>query len=1074
MRTDNAHFKPLTYWAENECTSLEDVMDFSKCLENIAYRVMPKWHAWGDSEEQPKPSIEKMQACPEYDLTVGDSGMTAQKGWIAAQMDIPVLAEMVPPAQWGKWRFEFTCGYDPDLYCDDTLVEEYIFLSSNVEVADSRGQEYKPWMFMRIPAPQVRPIGGVMSRCSLTGLDKYSRLIRDMARSLRASCSLLSTENRRDNLYLHGEVDINHSKISDGQRRELTDALLAAANAVDMRAVCRKQLDPFVASLEQCKSKLAPLAAFAKTFTVYFIGHSHIDLAWKWRWPETVECMKGTLENQLALMEREKNYVYVESSAVLWEELQRDYPELWEKLRAAAERGQFEPQGGMWCEPDGMCLDAESWVRQLLHGQQTAEETCGKKSRCGFNIDAFGFNAALPKIYKQAGIDSFITQKLRYNEYTIFPYIHFWWEGDDGSRILGLHVYPSHSNHIDIDEIPAIVRVHHITDGITHIPVMWGYGNHGGGPQPYMMDNIEEAKKLTVYPNLEYAGFNRYFDILREQEQEALDALPVIREELFLETHHKTYTVQGRMKQSERECARRLLGTEAISAVAAGLGTPSSQEQLHEAWHTQMFRQFHDILTGTSMPAVYQDVYEGYDEAFRTLDKVTAKSANALLGSGDYKYVFNPLPWKRDAAIELDADGWSETGTLVDSRGNVVPYQRTADGDKIVFTAKDLPGLGFESYRKKSEQRMETALRAGDDWVENSRLRAKFDADKGVIQSLVVDGKEMAAGEIGGLNVLEDTKVRDYQTWNMGLTGKEFKPRCTSFEKIEDGPVRVVFRAKYDFGLWEKKKPYYSIILWHTPGIDYPTSFFTQDFIVYADSGKVDCVLGADWWEDQMVLKVAAETSLAGTKAFYQVPFGAVERPTKRETDWEKARFEVPANTWGDLTDGSAGLAILNRSRHGYDALDGRLRLTLLAAPWGENKSLVSDPLADRGRHTIEYAFYPHTGDYKAAQMHKVAFEYEYPAMVVEGGDNPSVPVGESFLETDPARFVVTAVKPAEDGQGLIVRGFEPYGAETTVEFGGLFAANNMQPAPLLETDGEAAPATNQASPHQIRTFRLS
>lgn len=1073
MQTINAHFKPIDYWKQNRCFSLEDVLDFARCLENIGFKVMPEWHVLGNSEDRPKPDQATMLQCEEYNLSAEHSALTDKTGWIAARMPVPLIAEMLAPELWGSWHFEFSGHYDPDLYCDDQLIEECFFINSSIDVSESRGYEYQPLIYLRIPSPQNQPIGNIIARSSLSGLAKYNELIRDMARSLRASCQLLSTVNNRKNLYLQGDIDINRSKLTADERNKLCDVLYHAAKAVNLEAASNKELEGFIHSLERCKELLAPLAEYAKRFTVHLIGHSHIDLAWKWRWGESVECMKGTLETQLDLMKRDKDFVFVESSPAVWKALDETYPELWEECRQAAERGQLEPIGGMWCEPDGQCLGPESWVRQILQGQKAAREYCGRESGSGFNIDAFGFNAALPKIYKDAGIDSFVTQKLRYNEYTIFPYIHFWWESDDGSRILGLHAYPDHYHQIDPDGIPAFARIFHLTDGVYNLPIMFGYGNHGGGPLQQMMDRVDRLKSLTVYPNLRYSSFGDYFERIRKEEADALRQLPVIKDELFLETHHKTYTVQGKVKEADRECERQLLAAEALASVAMENGLDYDGTMLQDPWQKQLFNQFHDILTGTSFPSVYQDVFDDYGKAFRQIDAARSFISSKLLGEGGTTYVFNPLPWVRSAVVKLPADPFSsESGVLVDSRGNSSPYQKTSDQAEIVFVAKQLPGLGFETYKiGHGKDCGASRLKSGADWAENEYLKVHFDGPKGVIRSLAIDGMEMDHAEIGRLDLLEDTMSRYYETWNMGLTGREFHPECTSFEKIEDGPVRVVFRARYSFGLWEKKKPYYSLILWHTPGTDYPTSFFTQDFILYSVSNRVECVLQADWWEDQMVLKVAAETPLQETRAFYNIPFGAIERPTKRETAWEKGRFEVPANLWADLEGEVSGLAILNRSRHGYDALGGRLRLTLLASPWGENRSSVSDPLADRGRHRIEYAFYPHRNDYKAAEMHKNAFEYEYPAVVLKGNDQPAVGLGKSFLEVNPADFIVAAVKPAEDGNGVIVRGFEPYGNEVHVEFGGQLAGRSSSRTDLLERD---LPGERQATgPHQIMTVRF-
>lgn len=1014
------------------------MQDKARCLEDLAYRVIREWHILGGSEALPKPALEGMLQCPRYNIAQRDSGSPEKTGWIAAQVELPRMAELFDEAEWGKYRFSFFAGQlDPDVYCDDELLGAYIFQGANLDTG-RLAMNGKPYIYMRIPAPQTGPIAGIMARSCLDGLHSYNELVRDIARSLRASCQLLSTENRRDNLYVHERLERNNSRLGPDERRMLLDAAVRSADAVDFNAMLAKDRRSFLASLEKAGVLLAPLAEYAKRFTVYLIGHSHIDLAWKWRYPETLECMKGTIETQMELMEQDERYVYVESSAVVWRDLARLYPEFWARVRSFAEKGQFEPQGAMWCEPDGMCVGQEGWIRQIEKGQQTALEYCGKASTCGMNIDGFGFNAGLPKIYNQFGIPNFVTQKLRYNEFTVFPHIHFWWQADDGSRILVLHAYPSHSHSIDPDDIASIVRIHHLTDGFYQIPVMWGYGNHGGGPQREMMERVEELKRLTVYPNVEYSGFTGYFDLLRKRED--LSLLPVIEGELFLETHHKTYTVQAKVKERNRDCERRLLNAESLQA-AAGTG-PS----LETAWEKVLFNQFHDILSGTSLPSVYQDVHDDYDIAYSHIRQSDEWCRSQLLGEGDAAYVFNPLAWERDAVIELPAYGYDgASGILEDSRGNQVAYQRTAGNETVVFTAARLPGLGFEQYRIIAGT-IASPLTCTADSMSNGRLAVKFNAQKGSISSLVLDGKEYAAGELGQLKILEDTLFRDYETWNMGLTGREWETKCVSFAKVEEGPVRIVFRAKYTFGLWEEKKPYFKMILWHTPAVDYPTSFFTQDFILYANDDMVRCVLYTDWWEDKKVLKVSAQAALTDPKAQYNVPFGMLERPTRRETPYEQARYEVPAYQFADLHDDEKGLAILNRTKHGYDAHGNTIRLTLLASPWGCDRNLVSDPLADRGRHTIEYAYFPHPGDWRQSGMHKAAAEYERGAMVLCGNASCKVKLGSGLLEIDPDKFVVTSVRA--DGDDLLVRGFEPKGRQA-------------------ELMGQ------QVAPHQIAEFRM-
>ncbi|MCQ2440733.1 MAG: hypothetical protein MJ076_02405 [Clostridia bacterium] len=715
-------------------------------------------------------------------------------------------------------------------------------------------------------------------------------------------------------------------------------------------------------------------------------------------YPESIECMKETLENQLALMERNPEYVYVETSAVLWRDLKKQYPEFWNKIKKACDRGQFEPQGAMWCETDGQCVGAESWFRQIEYGQKTAMETCGKKSTVAVNIDAFGFNAGLPKILKKAGISYFVTQKMRYNEYSIFPYIHFWWRGDDGSKVLALHEYPGHANHIEPDQLAKTVCIHHLTDGFYHIPLTWGYGNHGGGPLHVMMDRIDELKNQTVFPNIRYSGFTEFYNDFCKTED--LSTIPTVDGELFLETHHKTYTVQSKTKYLNRECERQLLNAESLQVAA------KKYCNLDIAWEKHLFNQFHDLLAGTCLHQVYLDSYDDYDIAFDNIkDSVTQCSAK-LLGIGKEKYYFNPTSQKISLPIITTISGSKNIGYVVDSNNNKIPYQETYD-KKIVFKPNNILPYSFERFRL-TEGKPTSRLITTEKTVDNGIIKVVFNPKEGVIKSLIYKDVDFCSSEIGKLRILEDIKSRDYDTWNFGFTGKEWNVDCKSFEMIENGPVRVVFRAKYTFCNWEDKKPYYSTYLWHTPAVDYPTSFFTQDFIIYDNDPMVYCELFAEWWEDKKVLKVSAGTSIENARAFYQAPFSVVERPVKRETPYEKARFEVPGNTYADLRNDKFGFALLNRSKHGYDALDSRISLTLLTSPYNGDKMKVPDSTADRGKHKFEYSFLPHINSFDLERFSEI---YERNIMILSGDENPNIPLKKTLIDIADIQHYIRSIR---------------------------------------------------------------
>ena len=213
--------------------------------------------------------------------------------------------------------------------------------------------------------------------------------------------------------------------------------------------------------------------------------------------------------------------------------------------------------------------------------------------------------------------------------------------------------------------------------------------------------------------------------------------------------------------------------------------------------------------------------------------------------------------------------------------------------------------------------------------------------------------------------------------------------------------------------------------------------------------------------------------------ATYDIPFGTIQRTTKRTNSWEKAQFEVPAQLWADLSgpgaDGKThGLSVINESKFGYDDAGNVLRLTLLRSPkW-------PDAEADMGHHHFRYALYPHAGTWKEAMTVRHAWEYNYPLQAVTTSAHAgSLPASHSFVSVSPENVVLTAVKKAEDANGLIFRAYEWAGTASTVEFhvppGATGATvTNMQEIPeggALAVSGDTVKAP--IKPYEILTIRV-
>jgi alpha-mannosidase len=208
------------------------------------------------------------------------------------------------------------------------------------------------------------------------------------------------------------------------------------------------------------------------------------------------------------------------------------------------------------------------------------------------------------------------------------------------------------------------------------------------------------------------------------------------------------------------------------------------------------------------------------------------------------------------------------------------------------------------------------------------------------------------------------------------------------------------------------------------------SSKFVQDITLYAGSDKVVIGNDIDWHETHVLLKAAFPLSASSPEATYEIPYGTIQRATTRNNSWEKARFEVPAIRWADLGDAQHGFSLINATKYGYDGQDNVLRLSLLRSP------VSPDPDADRGPHHFSYELYPHAGTWKSALTERAGYEFNYKlhASQVESHTG-SLPREHSYVAVSPDNVVLTAVKKAEDDNGLIFRVFEWAGKQSDVVF---------------------------------------
>ncbi len=793
---------------------------------------------------------------------------------------------------------------------------------------------------------------------------------------------------------------------NEPRRGQLRAALNAAANCFD---------ETDLTTTKSARAELQKALVCRNGDTVHgisAIGHAHIDTAWLWPLRETIRKCARTFSTALNIMEEYPDFVFGCSQAQQYLWMKRYYPSIYDGIKRAIKRGQWEPIGSMWVEADCNLTSGESLVRQLLHGKRFFEHEFGLETTDVWLPDVFGFSAALPQIMKQAGVGYFLTQKLSWNQFNEFPHNTFLWEGIDGTRIF-THVPPAgtYNGEMQPSQLRESVKRFREHDRSTRSLYLYGFGDGGGGPTKTMLENAKRLKDFEGLPEVTLEKVSRFFPKAERDVKE----LPVWVGELYLESHRGTYTTQARNKRLNRKSELLLRDAEFLDVVAAaemggrvslpelasprpvydvaGEGdTPSVSGYLDRAWKLLLLNQFHDIIPGSSIGWAYEDSAHDYETIGQIGSAITSAAQECLAGAVDTSECEEPF-------LVINSCSFDRNGIVELPGGRLVIANVPACGYTVVDAAKPralqafAPAVTIEKFERGFK-------------LDNGVIRVIFDGE-GLITSIwdhEEDREVIASGQRGNLLQLHRDYPNAWDAWDVDIFYRETVEAITAMDEMVvevENALGVTLRIVRSFG----------------------NSKLTQRVKLNAGSRRIDFHTVVDWQESHRFLKVAFPVEIHSNRATYEIQYGYTERPTHMNTNWDMARFEVCAQKWADLSENDYGVALLNDCKYGHDILGNVMRLSLLRAP------KAPDPQADLGHNEFTYSLLPHRFGPRTGSVIPEAYALNIPLRVLPVAPHPGkLPRSRSYFSVDRASVVIESIKHSESGDGVIVRFYESHG----------------------------------------------
>lgn len=448
--------------------------------------------------------------------------------------------------------------------------------------------------------------------------------------------------------------------------------------------------------------------------TIHLICNAHIDVIWQWTWDEGFSSALATFKSAADLAEK-YDYIFCHNESLLYEEIEKKSPTLFKRIKKLVEQGKWVITGGWYLQPDCLLPSGESFVRQIEVGRNYFYKKFGAKPKVATNFDSFGYSLGLVQILQKCGYKGMLICRPNAVTQFKFPSRFFNWVAPDGSKII-VSNSPSYNSLLGQATIKIVDSIEGGSAGMLGSEnnkstikkenvdyVLWGVGNHGGGPSAKDLQDISKLHidGVEIFHSTPENLFGDNIDVKGEVKTSLVPCMP------------GSYSSMVRVKQSHREAENLFFATEKMLAIAKLSGLHIDFTEWEIAQKKLLTAQFHDILPGTTIAegeteglellAMCKKIVEDYRSTaflYLTMSEPPAKEGEIPI------MVFNYMPYTINTVVEAEfslADqNWSEDFCfmpIVEKEGEILPCQQIKEGStlnldwrkRIIFDAELKP-----------------------------------------------------------------------------------------------------------------------------------------------------------------------------------------------------------------------------------------------------------------------------------------------------------------------------------------------------------------------------------------------
>ena len=841
---------------------------------------------------------------------------------------------------------------------------------------------------------------------------------------------------------------------------------------------------------------------------LHIVPFSHLDLHGLGQREECLSRGGYILSRVFDLMERHPEFRFLVEQVVFAEDYLTRHPERRDLFARLVKEGRIEV-GPTWAGIPQNLQVGEDLVRNLLYGQRYLKETFGVRGRTVHLTDLPGYTPQYPQIARGCGVERAVWTRCGPKEGGIFR-----WRGADGSEVLAWHadagaLWGLVAGGYDVTRSRALGR--EVAQAAERGLAMMHWGEALTAPSEGLYERLLawcEAQGVRPVRGTPEG----YFEAVR-----GMETLPALEGEVPSARPSPEPLFPGLVPLNVAAVHRLTAAEKLVTAAHLLVGVDYPAERLREAWLRLLEAMEHnDGGTGGKETEArkaqdQQAVLWWAEDLVRSATRAVAErvALRAESPSALPIVVFNPTSWPRTDAVtahlsfygpEAPSEAPFDVYKIVDADGRDVPFQdlsvqRISTTEvALAFIAEEVPPDGYAAFylvpataatasllrieapgmMAPGEEAPEFVLRDVQSAVSapyrGIRTGRTFSNDFYDLTVDEVTGRVSVRDRRLGRMALDGVCVRgaeeslDRGRFQYDLTGRVFEVSVDRVDLVESGEVRAT-------------------VLIEGRLLGSPVE---QRFTLYRGLDRIDVEVRLRWRDERPVrVQAAFPTGIAAPRVWYGTPYGLNAFERTMPGCGPGRDDEMDRETWGRqrecqgwiAADGDGWGVVIASDRRAWEVEGGTLRgdiLRSIPAEASQDYRLVwrTYPPEVAARYSLR----SYAGDWQSARALRDGWALNHPLVsrsVSDTATPKSLPARMSFFRID-GDILIPVFKRAEDGEGVVLRAFEPAGE---AKEGALVFCREMgevREADMLEEKaGDVDPGRVRFRPFEIKTLRI-